>query len=107
MAARGCLHLRCPLIFALGLQRILWGSRGAVWFYVSARRPRRRGCARNGRCFGGHVSDKPYTSGIFAGRLRGKCMPDCGIIQKFCDALYVTLSELMDGKDAAQDSVRA
>ena len=37
----------------------------------------------------------------------GKCMPDCGIIQKFCDALYVTLSELMDGKDAAQDSVRA
>lgn len=36
----------------------------------------------------------------------GKCMPDCGIIQKFCDALYVTLSELMDGKDAAQDSAR-
>lgn len=37
----------------------------------------------------------------------GKCMPDCGIIQKFCDALYVMLPELMDGKDAAQDSVRA
>lgn len=36
----------------------------------------------------------------------GKCMPDCGIIQKFCDALYVTLSELMDGEDAAEDNVR-
>ena len=36
----------------------------------------------------------------------GKCMPDYGIIQKLCDALHVTLSELMDGEDAAQDSVR-
>lgn len=36
----------------------------------------------------------------------GKCMPDYGIIQKLCDALYVTLPELMDGEDAAQDSVR-
>lgn len=36
----------------------------------------------------------------------GKCMPDCGIIQKFCDALYVTLSELMVGEDAAQGRVR-
>ena len=36
----------------------------------------------------------------------GKCMPDCGIIQKFCDALYVTHPELMDGEDAAQDNVR-
>lgn len=33
-------------------------------------------------------------------------MPDYGIIQKLCDALHVTLPELMDGEDAAQDSVR-
>ena len=37
----------------------------------------------------------------------GKCMPDYSIIQKLCDALQVTLSELMDGEDAAEDSVRA
>lgn len=36
----------------------------------------------------------------------GKCMPDYGIIQKLCDALHVTLPELMDGEDATQDSVR-
>ncbi|MCI5448583.1 MAG: helix-turn-helix domain-containing protein [Coriobacteriaceae bacterium] len=36
----------------------------------------------------------------------GKCMPDYGIIQGLCDALHVTLPELMDGEDAAQDSVR-
>lgn len=36
----------------------------------------------------------------------GKCMPDYGIIQKLCEALGVTLAELMDGEDAAQDSVR-
>ena len=36
----------------------------------------------------------------------GKCMPDYGIIQPLCEALHVTLSELMDGEDAAKDSVR-
>ena len=36
----------------------------------------------------------------------GKCMPDCGIIQKLCEALGVTLPELMDGEDAVEDSVR-
>ena len=36
----------------------------------------------------------------------GKCMPDYSIIQKLCDALHVTLPELMDGEDAAEDSVR-
>lgn len=36
----------------------------------------------------------------------GKCMPDYGIVQKLCDALHVTLPELMDGEDATQDSVR-
>lgn len=36
----------------------------------------------------------------------GKCMPDYGIIQKLCDVLHVTLPELMDAEDAAQDSVR-
>ena len=33
-------------------------------------------------------------------------MPDYSIIQKLCDALGVTLPELMDGEDAAEDSVR-
>ena len=36
----------------------------------------------------------------------GKCMPDYGIIQKLCEALHVTLAELMDGEDAAEESVR-
>ncbi len=33
-------------------------------------------------------------------------MPDYSIIQKLCDALHVTLPELMDGEDAVEDSVR-
>ena len=36
----------------------------------------------------------------------GKCMPDYSIIQKLCDTLQVTLPELMDGEDAAEDRVR-
>ena len=36
----------------------------------------------------------------------GKCMPDYGIIEQLCEELSVTLSELMDGEDAADDSVR-
>lgn len=36
----------------------------------------------------------------------GKCMPDYSIIQKLCEALHVTLPELMDGEDAAECSVR-
>ena len=36
----------------------------------------------------------------------GKCMPDYSIIQKLCEAIHVTLPELMDGEDAAEDSVR-
>ena len=35
----------------------------------------------------------------------GKCMPDYSIIQTLCEALHVTLPELMDGEDAAEDSV--
>ena len=35
----------------------------------------------------------------------GKCMPDYSIIQKRCEALHVTLPELMDGEDAAENSV--
>ena len=37
----------------------------------------------------------------------GKSMPDYSIIQKLCETLNVTLSELMDGEDAAENSVRA
>lgn len=33
-------------------------------------------------------------------------MPDYSVIQKLCEALSNTLSELMDGEDAAEDSVR-
>ena len=36
----------------------------------------------------------------------GKCMPDYSIIQKLCDVIHVSLPELMDGEDAAEDSVR-
>lgn len=36
----------------------------------------------------------------------GKCMPDYSIIQTLCDALGVTIPELMDGEDAADSSVR-
>ena len=36
----------------------------------------------------------------------GKCMPDYGIIQKLCETLHVTLAEMMDGEDAAEESVR-
>ena len=36
----------------------------------------------------------------------GKCMPDYSIIQTLCDALHLTLPELMDGEDAAENSVR-
>ena len=36
----------------------------------------------------------------------GTCMPDYSIIQKLCEALHVTLPELMDGEDAAENSVR-
>ena len=35
-----------------------------------------------------------------------KCMPDYSIIHQLCDALHVTLPELMDGEDAAESSVR-
>lgn len=36
----------------------------------------------------------------------GKCMPDYGIIQALCEALHVTLPELLDGRDAAEDTVQ-
>ena len=36
----------------------------------------------------------------------GKCMPDYSIIQTLCNAIHVTLPELMDCEDAAEDSVR-
>ena len=36
----------------------------------------------------------------------GKCMLDYSIIQTLCEARQVTLPELMDGEDAAEDSMR-
>lgn len=36
----------------------------------------------------------------------GKCMPDYSIIKTLCDALSITLSELMDAEDQDKDSVR-
>ena len=35
----------------------------------------------------------------------GKGMPDYSIIQRLCGAIHVTLPELMDGEDAAENSV--
>ena len=60
---------------------------------------------------------KGYTQEEVANRLHvtrqtiskwenGKCMPDYSIIEPLCDALHVTLPELMDGEDAAEDSMR-
>ena len=37
----------------------------------------------------------------------GKCMPDYGVVQPLCTELGVTVSELMDGEEQAQDSIRA
>lgn len=37
----------------------------------------------------------------------GKCMPDYGVIQPLCTELGVTVPELMDGEEQAQDSIRA
>lgn len=36
----------------------------------------------------------------------GKCMPDYSIIQALCEALHVSLPELMDGEDTVEDSLR-
>ena len=36
----------------------------------------------------------------------GKCMPDYSIIEQLCKELSVTLSELMGGEDATEDSMR-
>ena len=36
----------------------------------------------------------------------GKCMPNYSVIEALCQALSITLPELMDGEDAAEDSVR-
>lgn len=36
----------------------------------------------------------------------GKCMPDYSIIEQVCRELSVTLPELMDGEDAAEDRMR-
>lgn len=37
----------------------------------------------------------------------GKCMPDYSVVQNLCEALSVTLAELMDGEDSAEGSLRA
>ena len=37
----------------------------------------------------------------------GKCMPDYGIIQPLCAELGIGVSELMDGEEQPQDSIRA
>lgn len=36
----------------------------------------------------------------------GKCMPDYSIIEHLCDALEISLSELIDAEDAVPDSIR-
>lgn len=36
----------------------------------------------------------------------GKCMPDYSVIQLLCDELDISISELMDGEDKAEASVR-
>ena len=36
----------------------------------------------------------------------GKCMPDYSLIQALCEALHVSLPELMDDEDTVEDSLR-
>jgi len=36
----------------------------------------------------------------------GKCMPDYSVIEPLCSELGITVAELMDGEDAADNSVR-
>lgn len=36
----------------------------------------------------------------------GKCMPDYSVIEQLCQVLDITLSELMDGEEAADNSIR-
>lgn len=36
----------------------------------------------------------------------GKCMPDYSVVTELCSALSISLSELMDGEDIAENSVR-
>ena len=36
----------------------------------------------------------------------GKCMPDYSIVQVLCEALHVTLPELLGGRDATEDTVQ-
>ncbi len=36
----------------------------------------------------------------------GKCMPDYAVVKNLCDELKITLSELMDGEEADDKSVR-
>lgn len=37
---------------------------------------------------------------------RGKCMPDYSVVQLLCEALGITVAELMDGEEAEKSSVR-
>lgn len=37
----------------------------------------------------------------------GKCMPDYNVIQKLCDELGISISELMDAEENEPDSIRA
>lgn len=36
----------------------------------------------------------------------GKCMPDYSVIKLLCNELNITVSELMDGEEQEQNSVR-
>ena len=37
----------------------------------------------------------------------GKCMPDYSIIQDLCETLHISITELMEGKDAAEEIPQA
>lgn len=37
---------------------------------------------------------------------RGKCMPDYAIVNELCDALGITVSELLDGEENERESMR-
>ena len=63
----------------------------------------------NQTAIGGYIARKRKEQNLTQEQLAqqlGVSMPDYSIIQRLCDAIHVTLPELMDGEDASEDSVR-
>ena len=83
-----------------GLQEAIHMNQTAIGNYISKKR-REKNLTQEQLAEKLGVSNKTISKWE-----NGKCMPDYSIIEQLCKELSVTLSELMDGEDAAEDSVR-